>query len=503
MSTPRVLCLTSRTAAILLPADGAYFALAAPLAWTLEDAGGGLVMSGTTDIVALFLDDLTPNSRYILRTPIGEVEFLTRPCAGLIDARDFGVSPEHPNNAAMLAQAIAAVPTGGTLRITAGRYLSGPVFLKPEMTLLLDSGTELAAISDRADWPQLPAHDKTGRVIGTWEGLPERSFAALLTAIDCHGLALTGRGIIDGGGDRGDWWEWPKETREGARRPRTVQIAHSSGVSLSGLNIRNSPSWTVHPYRCRDVTVACIRIDNPPDSPNTDGLNPESCTDVAITGVDFSVGDDCIAIKAGKRGPGDNTHLAPSRNIAITQCRMQRGHGAVVLGSEMSGDIRDITVAHCTFDRTDRGLRLKTRRGRGGMIADVRCHDIVMTDVPTPFAANAFYHCDPDGHDPWVQSRAPRPVDATTPEIKGIDLRDVTAHRVSLAAIALLGLPEAPITNVSIRNFAISFDPAAQPGLPLMADGMEPVRHADLIAINAEVDGQATRIAEPEADVPC
>lgn len=502
-SSLRLLCVTSQTAAVLIAPMGAYFTLTTAIDWTLRLRGGDQVASGTTQTVSLFLDGLEPSQSYVLSTPLGQIDILTADCAGLVDACDYGVSPDSSNNAVALAKAISAVPKGGTLRLPAGRFLTGPVFLNSEMTLLLDEGAELAAIANREGWPQLSEHDETGRVIATWEGLPERCYASLVTAIDCHELAITGRGIIDGGGDRGDWWSWPKETRDGARRPRTVQIAHSDGVTLSGVTVRNSPSWTVHPYCCRDFTAASIKIENPSDSPNTDGLNPESCEGVKIVGVAFSVGDDCIAIKAGKRAPGQDAHLRTCRDITISHCLMERGHGAVVLGSEMSGDIRDVTVENCEFNKTDRGVRLKTRRGRGGVIGGLRVREVAMHGVATPFAANAFYFCDPDGKDDWVQSRALAPVDITTPQITDIEIINVTADGVALAAVALLGLPEAPITDVSIQNFVVSYDADAIADVPLMTCGMNPVRHAGVIADFAEVSGAITVLAEKKETQLC
>lgn len=499
----RVLAATARTLSLLVAPDGARYVLSAPLSWTLLDADGREVTRGETRVAALFLDGLEPGSAYRLETDFGSLDLRTRPCAGLVEAAEFGVAAENPDNAEALARAVAAVPPGGTLRLAPGRYASGPVFLKPRMTLLLEDGAELAAIADRTDWPILPEHGADGRVLGTWEGLPEPCFAALLTAVDCDGVAVTGRGVIDGGGDRGDWWSWPKERRDGARRPRTLHLAHCDGASLTGVSIRNSPSWTVHPYRCRNLHASALRIENPPDSPNTDGFNPESCEAVEITGVDFSVGDDCIAIKAGKRAPGRTDHLAPTRDIRISHCRMQRGHGAVVLGSEMSGGIHDIEISDCEFHATDRGLRLKTRRGRGGQVERVSMRNVEMWDVPTPLAINAFYFCDPDGKDDWVQSRAPAALDETTPGLRAITLTEVRAHRVSLAAAAVLGLPEAPVEGVSLTDFRVSYDPGAVAGAPLMALGVQAVRHAGIVAENAAIDGHVTSFTEDEDMAPC
>jgi polygalacturonase len=503
MPVLETVCVSARTATILLTPDGTRFHLPTPVEWHLADQDGEIVACGRTGKAPVFIEQLEPSRDYRFVCDLGEYAFQTRPCGGLVNAARFGISPEAADNSEALMRAVEQVPENGTLEIPPGRYLTRPIFLKPHMTLYLPTGTELAAPASRENWPILPARDPDGRVIGTWEGLPEPSFAAVVSAIGCDGLTITGMGRIDGGGDKGDWWQWPKETRNGARRPRTLHLAHSADVSLSGLTICNSPSWTIHPYRCDRLTAAALRIENPPDSPNTDGLNPESCEDVRLTGLDFSVGDDCIAIKAGKRSDSQTDHLAPTRRVSITYCRMERGHGAVVIGSEMSGSVTDVDIRHCEFLGTDRGLRLKTRRGRGGEIARIRMDDVLMDGVATPFAANAFYFCDPDGRSDAVQNRATAPVDVTTPLIKDISLTRIEARNVSHAAIALLGLPEAPIRDVKVYEFSVTFDPRAEPGVPLMALGVPAVKHAGILADNAEISGTITTSELHEDSATC
>ena len=379
MSHPKLLSIGSRTASILVDPTALY-RLPQNLPWRLVTDEGDLVEEGLAQTSVIFLDNLAPATGYILKVSDREAAFRTKTCGGLVEAADHGVNVAQEDNRTALALAIQAVPKGGTLRLRAGRYMTRPIFLKSDMTLLLDQGAELCAIGARDHWLQLPARDGSGRPLGTWEGLPEQCFAALVSAVDCDDLMITGRGTIDGGGDRGDWWQWPKGKRAGARRPRTIHLAYCRNAALSGVTVCNSPSWTIHPYRCENLRVSAIRVKNPKDSPNTDGLNPESCSKVDIAGVSFSVGDDCIAIKAGKRAPDAQDHLAPCEDITIRHCEMEFGHGAVVLGSEMSGDIRRVSINNCTFTQTDRGLRLKTRRGRGGVIEHVRMRNVRMAE---------------------------------------------------------------------------------------------------------------------------
>lgn len=490
--------VTGRTATLLLAPKANYFSLSSPVKWHLKTADGRLVVDGTASVVPLFMEGLEPDQEYEFRSDIGFTYFSTLPCAGLVDVTQFGADTSNSDNAEVFAKAIAAVPQGGTLFVPKGIYASSPIFLKSDMTLYLPKGAEIAAIEARGNWPILPAHDDVGRVVGTWEGLPEASYASIITAIDCENLTITGGGKIDGGGDRGDWWSWPKETRNGARRPRTLFFAHCTDLTLSGITVCNSPSWTVHPYLCKNLHATGMFIENPPNSPNTDGFNPESCSDTLITGLRISVGDDCIAIKAGKRGPNQVDHIAPTKGMTITNCLMEKGHGAVVLGSEMSGDIVDVTIDRCEFIGTDRGLRIKTRRGRGGEVSNIKLKNVDMRGVHTPFVVNAFYYCDADGKSDFVQSRKPSSVDETTPHIHDITLSNVKAEGVHHAAAALLGLPEAPLKNIQINNFNVSYDDSATKGEPLMACHIASVRHAGILCQFSELKGDNNLIQMQE-----
>src|SRR5207245_8123222 len=134
-------------------------------------------------------------------------------------------------------------------------------------------------------------------------------------------------------------WRRHREKRHAHPRPRLVPIADSSSGVIAGIKAVNSPSWTSPPVNCTNVRVDKVTIRNPPDSPNTDGINPDSCRYVHISNCHIDVGDDCITIKSGKETEADDLR-APCENITITNCTMAHGHGGVVIGSEMSGDVR-------------------------------------------------------------------------------------------------------------------------------------------------------------------
>jgi len=496
MSRPIPLAVTARVAALRLPVRGALYHLPEPLVWSLT-APGLPECRGTALTATLMLDDLRPGTRYALAVEgLAPVGFSTAPCAGL--ARPEGlVADADPadldtarHNALVISDAIAALPEGGTLLLPEGEWLALPVCLRSDMTLHLARGAVLRAPSRREGWPILPARDRAGRMLGSWEGLPAACFAAPLHAVGATRLVIEGAGTIDGSGDLGDWWDWPKEMREGARRPRGLHLIGCRDVALLGFTIRNAPSWTIHPQGCEGLVAAGLTIEAPADSPNTDGFDPEMCRDVTIEGIRFSVGDDCIAVKAGKRGPGGEAdHLAPTRHVRVRHCLMQRGHGGLVIGSEMSGGVHDVAIEDCEMIGTDRGLRIKTRRGRGGDVRDIAMRRVRMTGVETAISVNAHYHCDADGHAPWVQDRAPAPVDATTPRIAGITVEDVTIRDLAHAAGCFLGLAEAPIRDIRIRGLRIlSLDPEARPAPPDMADHVRPMLHETLLCEQAEVD---------------
>jgi polygalacturonase len=493
--TPILLGTTPRMAAVRLGVPGAMYDLPEPRSWQLRDANG-LVGRGLADQVVLVLDALEPATDYRLDVDgFAAFTFCTRPCAGLIVAELLPDGADHEStlslaNAARLARAVAAVPHGGTLLVPPGQWTALPVALKSGMVLHLSRGAVMRAPSHWAGWPILPARDAGGAMLGSWEGLPDACFAAPLHAIGANGLVIEGRGVLDGGGDRGDWWKWRKETRNGARRPRGLHLVNCSNVTLLGFTIRNAASWTIHPQGCRGLSAYGLTIEAPHDSPNTDGFNPEMCRDVVLEGVRFSVGDDCIAVKAGKRGPsGEGDHLSETRDITVRHCLMERGHGGVVVGSEMSGGVHDVTVEDCEMRGTDRGLRLKTRRGRGGTVSGITMRRCLLSGVQTALSANAHYHCDSDGHDPHVQSRKPAPVDDGTPLITGIHVEEVTIIDLAHAAGCFLGLPEAPVRDVRIRGLRIlSTDPNAIPTPPIMADHVRPMRHEGVTAECAQID---------------
>ncbi len=351
----------------------------------------------------------------------------------------------------------AAKAGGGTVYFPAGKYLTGSIHLKSNITIFIDAGAELH-FSDNFD-------DYLPMVKSRYEGVDVTSFSPLFYAYKAENIAIKGLGIIDGHGKK--WWDFvegykegqprskwqytfdelnkdillpdePKQMKRGFLRPPFIQPMYCKNVLIEGITIRNSPFWTINPEFCENVTVHAVTINNP-HSPNTDGINPESCNNVHISNCHISVGDDCITIKSGKDAPGRKMAV-PAENYTITNCTMLSGHGGVVIGSEMSGDVRKITISNCVFDGTDRGIRIKSARGRGGIVEEIRVDNIIMKNIQEQAIVLDLQYA----------KTTVEPVSERTPRFRNIHFSNITGQ-VNQAAY-LNGLEEMPIDNITFND---------------------------------------------------
>jgi polygalacturonase len=394
---------------------------------------------------------------------------------GFFNVRDYGaVGDGESHDTKAIRSAIDACHEhgGGTVYLPAGRFVTGSIFLRSHITLHLDAGATLLGSQDASDY---------ALICSRWEGSEQQTHAPLIGGRDLTNIAVTGRGTIDGRG--AGWWRRHHERTLDYARPRLVSFTDCANVRVEGVTLTNSPSWTLHPVRCQNVTVDNVTIFNPADSPNTDGINPDSCSDVRISNCHVDVGDDCIALKSGTEAEAPEKR-APCQNVAITNCTLAHGHGGVVIGSEMSGGVRNVVISNCVFTGTDRGLRLKSRRGRGGVVEDIRMSNIVMTDVLCPFTMNLYYHIGARGNEMVSQER-PQPVTDGTPRFRGIHLSHITASEVKVAAAFLYGLAEMPVEDIALSDVCLSMSPQAEAGYAEMADDLEPMRRAGFFVRHA------------------
>ena len=346
---------------------------------------------------------------------------------------------------------------GGTVYFPAGKYLTGPIHLKSNITLLIDAGAELHFSDDFDQYlPMVPCR---------WEGTNVVNFSPLFYAYKAENISITGRGIIDGHGKK--WWDYsegydyskPKSKWEktfiannpsiippdeakminrGFLRPPFLQFLYCKNVIIEGIIIRNSPFWTVNPEFCENVTIHAVTINNP-HSPNTDGINPESCKYVHISDCHINVGDDCITIKSGKDEDGRRNAI-PAEDYTITNCTMLAGHGGVVIGSEMSGGVKKIVISNCIFDGTDRGIRIKSTRGRGGIVEDIRVDNLIMKNIKEQAIVL----------DMQYSKGASQPVTEKTPVFRNIHFSNITGNAKQAGLIN--GLEEMPVEQITFTD---------------------------------------------------
>lgn len=430
-----------------------------------------------TNVFSLF--GLRPDTEYTvtLRFDDGREEQLslaTRPETCCVNVRDFGAAGDgkHEDTAAIQA-AINFLPPGGRLWFPAGTYLTLPLSLKSHITLDLDENAVILGSTDRERYPIIPSVT-TDPVTGAetlqagFEGQELSSYQSLIQASYAEDIAIVGKGSIDGNGQNGDWWKDFKTFP--ASRPRVVFLNHTKNVTLHGVTVKNGPAWHIHPFFSQNFAMLDCFITAPKVSPNTDGTDPESCDGVDIIGCRYSVGDDCIAVKAGKIDMALK-YRTPADHHTIRNCLMEFGHGAVTLGSELAAGIRNLNVTNCYFRATDRGLRIKTRRGRGkdAVIDNVLFDGIRMEKVLTPIVINMWYNCcDPDRFSEYVWSREKLPVDHRTPHLGSFAFRNMECTGAEVAACYIDGLPESPIDEVTLENISVSFADDARPGIPAM-----------------------------------
>ena len=462
--------------------------------YAVELDGCQVAENNTSNVFSIY--DLNPDTGYEVTVKAGGTSVShtvrTRKESFRLNVKDFGaVGDGVALDTAAIQATILCCPKDGTVLVPPGTYYTGPLFLKSDMTLELSEGATLLGSTDRSVYPVLPGvtpseDEKDEYYLGSWEGNPLSSYASLLTGVRVSNVDIVGRGVIDANANHGDWWENPKQ-KHGAWRPRMLFLNFCTNIRVQGVTLKNSYAWTVHPYYSKQISFQDIRIFNDPDSPNTDGIDVEACSDVSMLGVVISVGDDCVALKSSKIYLGRRLKT-PTCGIELRNCLLERGHGAVVIGSETSAGVRDVKASRCIFTGTDRGMRIKTRRGRGelSVVDNIRLDNIRMDQVISPFVINMFYFCDPDGHSEYVRSKKSIPADEFTPRVGRLSCSNIVCERCSVAGMFFYGLPEMPIEDISFENVRISFADDAQPGYPEMMDDIEPVKKLGLFARNVK-----------------
>jgi polygalacturonase len=357
------------------------------------------------------------------------------------DVKDFGaVADGKTKNTAAIQKAIdtcAAAPGGGTVKLAGGVYVSGPIVLKSNITLDVETGATLLGSPDHADYPAKTEFRGPG-------------FQSLVSSFKAENITIHGGGTIDGNGT--SWWVEARQFKDSGllgsehSRPRLLVFDHSRHVTIENVTVQNSPMWQIVPYYTDGVTIRDVKVLADPHSPNTDGIDPFSSTNIVIERVTADVGDDDIAIKSGMiDSPGPDS---PTKNVVIRDCTFLHGHG-LSIGSELAGGAQNIVAERISFNGTDNGLRIKANRDRGADVSNIVFRDITMVDVKVPILVSEYYPAVfPEGE---VKAA---PIGRLTPIFHAIAMENVKATGAKVGGY-IVGLPEAPVKDIVLKNVTI------------------------------------------------
>lgn len=402
---------------------------------------------------------------------------------------------------------------GGKVIIPFGIWLTGPITLKSNINLQLDNGAVLLFSRDFNDYQLQKV---------SFEGLNSYRCVSPINAKGATNIAITGEGIIDGSGDAwrpvkkmkmtdsqwnsimksggvlskdGKMWFPSEGAKKGNEvisnfnfdvddndkelisikdflRPVMVSLVDCKQVLLDGPTFQNSPAWNLHPLMCEDIIIRNLSIRNPWYSQNGDGLDLESCKNALVYNNTFDVGDDAICLKSGKDKDGRDRN-APTENVIIKNNVVYHAHGGFVVGSEMSGGVKNVHVSNCSFIGTDIGLRFKSTRGRGGVVENIYISNINMTNIVTEaIGFNLFY----GGSTPNFEEKNVLPkeekryqVTEETPSFRNIFMENIQVAGAQKAGF-FMGLPEMNLKNIQLKNSILKADQ----GIEIIdADGME------------------------------
>jgi len=373
-----------------------------------------------------------------------------------VDIREHGAVPGgEVKNTEAFARAIAACADagGGRVLVPVGKWLTGPIHLKSNIELHLAEGSEII-FSDRFE-DYLPV------VLVRVGGIELYNYSPLIYARDCENVGITGPGKLNGNARA--WWDWkhletkeifqlqprgvPVEqriygTEEAAIRPSFITFVNCRNVLYEGFTIGGGPNWTIHPVYCENIIIRKVNVDT--DGPNNDGVDPDSCRNMLIEYCTFSTGDDCVVLKSGYNEDGWRV-ARPTENVVMRHCFSKRGHGGLVIGSEMSGDVRNVYMHDCEFEGTDRAVRIKSRRDRGGIVENVWVENVKARNLKYEVAImNMDYTADRN-----------QVIAGKVPLFRNVHLKNIECEGVPVA-IRLTGATDSLIENVSFTDMKVA-----------------------------------------------
>ena len=357
---------------------------------------------------------------------------------------------------------------GGKVIIPKGTWNTGAIELKSHVNLVLEEGATLHFAFEPKLYPLVRT---------SWEGLACWNYSPCIYAYKATDIAITGKGTIDGGGNNDTFWQWNGSPRFGYKegvtkesqklgsrskllkmaedgvpfderkfgmgyglRPQLVNMVHCERILIKDVKMINSPFWVIHPLLSKNITVDGVYVWN--EGPNGDGCDPEACENVLIQNCVFHTGDDCIAIKSGRNNDG-RLWNQPSKNIIIRNCKMEDGHGGVVIGSEISGGCENVYAEDCEMDspHLDRILRIKTNNCRGGLIQNIN-----MRRIKVGQCGEAVVKINLDYESKEVCYRG------FEPTVRNVNVEDVTCQKSNYGVLIIGRDAVENVYDINIKN---------------------------------------------------
>ncbi|GAF63838.1 putative endopolygalacturonase [Bacillus sp. TS-2] len=385
---------------------------------------------------------------------------------------------------------ICAQHGGGRVLIPAGIWVTGPLQLRSKVNLHLEKGATLLFHSHFEQYPLISS---------SFEGEPTIRCQSPIDGENLEDISITGEGVIDGGGEA--WrpvkkfkmtekqWEtligkggviaknsnqeevwWPSEAAYKGSiiieqlkamkqdvesyqeireflRPNLISLRKCKRILLDGPTFQQSPAWNIHPWFCENVTVRNVHVKNPWYSQNGDGIDIESCKNVLVEHSIFDVGDDAMCIKSGKNEIGRRLNR-PSENIWIQHCKVFHGHGGFVVGSEMSGGVKNVSISHCQFYGTDTGLRFKSSRERGGLVENLFIANITMVNIQKEAIV---FQMD---YEQEGQVEKEYKVTEKTPTFREIEFKNIVCHHAGYSLV-MKGLKENRLEGIRFEQLNV------------------------------------------------
>ncbi len=370
----------------------------------------------------------------------------------ICNVKDYGAEPNTGRVCTEAVQkAIDACDEGGTVLVPEGTYITGALFLKSNMTFHLEKGARLVGSSDVKDFP----------IMGyPYEGFDQLCYASLINTDSAphENIAITGEGVLDANGEALFQAEM---SDPGIKRGRAVCLRGTKGVTVQGVEIRQSPAWCLHLIYCTDVLIDRVKVHTKYDESgrkyemfNCDGIDIDSCRKVKIRNSLIASQDDCIAVKSGRDVSGRRAGI-PSEDVSIESCTFQSGFG-VAIGSEMSGGVRNVHVKDCIFENVHSIASVKAVRGRGSYVRNIRYENCTLTNNSTEYGDTQYFrgalYVDGFYGAKEFDADAAQGVDDGTPIVEDIYFKDITLRTVAGNAVYLCGLPEAHFRNICLEN---------------------------------------------------